>query len=309
MIKTGIYGSSKLDDPVRKQLLRLLLRHPDVDLRAVASPAGTGIAIADLHPVYAGDTRLTLERQLRIEGLDVLFVIDEENLTPDILEYFDTHPDFKIILLGNAPSSLDGERPADFIYGLPEYYRKALVRGARAAVLPRPEALIIELALLPLAKKGLLPEGAFSMLSLTTSEPERLTAAVEEASRELGTINNAKVSLSIAPAPEAPYERMDLFALVPTKLPIEEIRKIYTEAYEDHSFVHMVDPATEIDEDMRGSNKCLLQLSKTDGADFGTGESLVINATMDALTKGITGNAVHVMDLLFGLLERTGLSI
>ena len=30
---------------------------------------------------------------------------------------------------------------------------------------------------------------------------------------------------------------------------------------------------------------------------------------MDALTKGETGNAVHIMNLLFGLLERTGLSI
>ena len=31
MIKVGIYGSAEVADPVRKQLLRLLLRHPDVD--------------------------------------------------------------------------------------------------------------------------------------------------------------------------------------------------------------------------------------------------------------------------------------
>ena len=40
MIKVGIYGSASLDDPVRKQLLRLLLRHPDVELMAVAAPSG-----------------------------------------------------------------------------------------------------------------------------------------------------------------------------------------------------------------------------------------------------------------------------
>ena len=36
---------------------------------------------------------------------------------------------------------------------------------------------------------------------------------------------------------------------------------------------------------------------------------LTVKATLDALTKGCTGNAVHLMDLMFGLYERTGLSI
>ncbi len=85
MIKVGIYGPEQIDSPKRKQLLRLLLRHPDVDLRAVASPAGNAVPLAELHPVYAGETRLTLERELRIDNLDVLFVIDEINLTNEIL--------------------------------------------------------------------------------------------------------------------------------------------------------------------------------------------------------------------------------
>ena len=57
-----------------------------------------------------------------------------------------------------------------------------------------------------------------------------------------------------------------------------------------------------IDEDLRGSNKCLIQLSKD-------GDTLVVESSLDAMTKGCTGNAVHLMDLLFGLHERTGLSI
>ena len=75
MIKAGIYGSASLADPVRKQLLRLLLRHPDVYLRAVASPAGNTVPLAELYPVYAGETDLTLERVLDLDGLDLLFVI------------------------------------------------------------------------------------------------------------------------------------------------------------------------------------------------------------------------------------------
>ncbi|MDE6854810.1 MAG: hypothetical protein K2J38_07100, partial [Muribaculaceae bacterium] len=136
MIKAGIYGSASLADPVRKQLLRLLLRHPDVDLRAVASPAGNTVPLAELYPVYAGETSLTLERVLNLDGLDLLFVIDQENLTPEILAKKESDPDFRIIVLGYA-DGFRAERPEGWIYGLPELNRKPLVRGAHAAYGPR----------------------------------------------------------------------------------------------------------------------------------------------------------------------------
>ena len=125
MIKVGIYGSGTLVDPVRKQLLRLLLRHPDVDLCAVASPGGNTVPIAELHPVYAGETELTLERVLNLDGLDVLFVIDSENLNDMILDKYRNDPEFRLIVLGNADDLLDGDR-GDMVYGLPEYYRRLL---------------------------------------------------------------------------------------------------------------------------------------------------------------------------------------
>ena len=106
MIKVGIYGPEQIDSPKRKQLLRLLLRHPDVDLRAVASPAGNAVPLAELHPVYAGETKLTLERELRIDNLDVLFVIDESNLTNEILAKYENDPEFRLILLGDCPKNL-----------------------------------------------------------------------------------------------------------------------------------------------------------------------------------------------------------
>ena len=56
------------------------------------------------------------------------------------------------------------------------------------------------------------------------------------------------------------------------------------------------------DVDLRGSNKCLIQL-------YAEGNKLHVRASIDALTRGVTGNAVHIMNLLFGLYERTGLSI
>ena len=92
MIKVGIYGPDAVNDPIRKQLLRLLLRHPDVDLRSVASTAGNAMPLAELHPVYAGETKLTLERVLDMDNLDVVFVIDEENVTPAIISVSYSRP-------------------------------------------------------------------------------------------------------------------------------------------------------------------------------------------------------------------------
>ena len=300
MIKVGIYGSAAVNDPVRKQLLRLLLRHPDVDLRAVASPGGNTAPIAELHPVYSGETELTLERVLNLDKLDVLFVIDEENLTPDILDRYGSDPDFRLIVLGRAPRLFAGAAPLQLVYGLAEYNRKALVRGERGSVSPSPEAMLIELALFPLAKSAML--NADVTLSIATTEPD-VAPAVAEARALLAEVQpSLSAVLKAEVLPPAPYERLDLTARLDTPIALEEIAKLYEETYSDHNFTYLIAGSGGVDEDLRGSNKCLIQLSKED-------DTLTINASMDALTKGVTGNAVHLMNLLFGLYERTGLSI
>lgn len=298
MIKVGIYGPDAVNDPIRKQLLRLLLRHPDVDLRSVASTAGNAMPLAELHPVYAGETELTLERVLDMDNLDVVFVIDEENVTPAIMTKFEGDTDFRLIIMGEGDPTryIDNET---IVYGFPEWQRKAMVRGARAARSASPEALLIETALFPLAKNALLP----ATVDCTMATDTRTLPAVHEAEAVLGRIQKGwqgKINLTNLPA--APYERLDLVAKLDTPISIDEIERLYNTAYDDHNFVHIVPGHGPIEEDLRGSNKCLIRLSKE-------GQTLTINASMDTLTRGITGNAVHIMNLLFGLYERTGLSI
>jgi len=295
MIKVGIYGSSTIDDPVRKQLLRLLLRHPDTDLRSVASPAGNTVPLSELYPVYAGETDLTLERVLKLDGLDVLFVIDEENIRPEILEKYENDTNFRLIVLGKAPETISKET---MTYGLAEYNRKALVRGARAAVSPRAEAMLIELALFPMAKNGLL--GDYVQLILSgQARPKAIDEAIDFLKKLQADFSPALYTDVSEPAP---YKRLDLKLKMSTPLAIEEIQRIYDEAYADHNFVYTIPGTGVIDEDLRGSNKCLIRMHREDGM-------LNVDASLDALTKGCTGNAVHIMNLMFGLHERTGLSI
>lgn len=302
MIKVGIYGDATVQDAVRKQLLRLLLRHPDVDLRAVGSPAGNTIPLAELHPVFADETELTLERVLPLDGLDLLFVIDEENLTDEILQKYADEPDFRLIVLSRC-HNLRANMPENLVYGLPEVFRKDLVRGARGAVCPSAEAMLLELALLPLAKNALL--NADVEAEIATNRPGELEISVAEARRLLQQVQpSSDCRIDAKAISEAPYERLDASLSISTPIAIEEIERIYREAYSDHSFVHIIPGKGPVDEDLRGSNKCLIRLD----SDPENGK-LLIYASLDALTKGCTGNAVHVMDLLFGLYERTGLSI
>ena len=138
---------------------------------------------------------------------------------------------------------------------------------------------------------------------MASNRPETLADAASEAEVTLAKVQPSFNShISISALPPAPYERLDLEAKLDTPIAIEEIERLYNEAFSDHNFVYLLPGETCLDEDLRGSNKCLIQLAREGG-------TLTIRATLDALTKGCTGNAVHIMDLLFGLHERTGLSI
>ena len=293
MIKAGIYGPSTNESALRKQLLRLLLRHPDVDLRAVAAPGATGIPLAAMHPVYTGETDLRLESVVDVDALDVLFVIGEDMLTPDAIRKLDEDPEFRVIVLGRAPMLRAGH--GRFEPGFAEWNRKALVRGA--AVSPSAEALLMATALFPLAKNWLLGADVEAVVSAgaeTEDSPAEATALLKAVQ---GSFDAA---IKLARKGAATYERLDLTVEMPAS--VERIIENYREAYSDHGFVYIIPGTDGIDEDLRGSNKCLLQI-------FSRGDRLVVNASADILTRGNAGNAVHLMNLLFGLQERTGLSI
>ena len=63
----------------------------------------------------------------------------------------------------------------------------------------------------------------------------------------------------------------------------------------------MTDKAPDL-KDVVNTNKCILHLEKVDG-------KLLITSVIDNLVKGASGQAVHNMNLLFGLHERVGLRL
>ena len=82
---------------------------------------------------------------------------------------------------------------------------------------------------------------------------------------------------------------------------IEEIKRIYNEYYDDHSFVFITDKNPDLKQ-VINTNKCLIHLEKHD-------DKLLIVSMIDNLLKGASGQAVHNMNLLFGLEETVGLRL
>jgi N-acetyl-gamma-glutamyl-phosphate reductase len=78
----------------------------------------------------------------------------------------------------------------------------------------------------------------------------------------------------------------------------------YRDAYRDAAFVRVVDPAKRLPavQDVAGTNFC--DVSPVVDPSGGT---LVVIAVLDNLLKGAAGQAVQVMNLVFGLPEEAGL--
>ena len=84
-------------------------------------------------------------------------------------------------------------------------------------------------------------------------------------------------------------------------LDIQTIYKLYESYYERDSFTHIVERPVELKQ-VVNTNKCLIHLEKY-------GNKLLITSVIDNLLKGASGQAVHNMNLLFGLAETVGLQL
>ena len=84
---------------------------------------------------------------------------------------------------------------------------------------------------------------------------------------------------------------------------LDMLRSLYEEYFDDHNFVFLVDRPVGV-ADVENTNKCLIRLSR----DEGSGQVTVV-AVMDGLIKAGVGNAVHAMNLMFGLYECIGLAL
>lgn len=70
MIKAGIIGGAGY---TAGELIRLLINHPDVEIKFVNSSSNAGNKITDVHEGLYGETDLVFTDELPFDTIDVLF--------------------------------------------------------------------------------------------------------------------------------------------------------------------------------------------------------------------------------------------
>jgi N-acetyl-gamma-glutamyl-phosphate reductase len=320
MIKVGIIGGSGY---TAGELIRILMFHPNATLDFVYSTTNAGKPLSIAHHDLMGDIEMNFTDQVN-PNVNVVFLCLGHGKSKAFLEQHQFSNDTKIIDLGNdfrltKDAEFDGKQ---FVYGLPEL-NKAAIKSANYIANPGCFATAIQLALLPLAKNGLLNEdvhinattgstGAGVSPSETTHFSWRNNNMSHYKAFEhqhLGEINQSIQQLQAGYPNELLFvpNRGDfargIFATLYTNIEesLEDIVTKYEAYYADQPFVTVTTTNINMKQVVQ-TNKCIISLMKK-------GNRLLITSIIDNLTKGASGQAIQNMNLLFGLDETTGLHL
>ena len=315
MIRVGIAGAAGY---TAGELIRLLVNHPHVELKYAQSGSHKGEPI---HSVHSDMIYLDMTFQdIDFESIDLLFICMghgnsakflAENPVPERVKIIDLSNDFR--LKADA---------GEFVYGAPELNREQ-IKGSRAVANPGCFATSINLALMPLAKAGILPEEV-NVVGITgsTGAGQKPTQDTHFSNRNsnlsnykvfthqhLGEIGETLVAAGahegtdIAFVPVRGCHTRGIMSDVVVRLDesLEEIVEIYKSYYATHPFVVVSDKAVYMKQ-VVNTNYCFLSLQKE-------GRKLLITSVVDNLLKGASGQAVQNMNLMFGLDEMEGLRL
>ncbi len=150
MIKVSIVGGTGY---TAGELLRILLRHPNVQIESVISSTSAGTPVAEMHRDLVGETDLMFTD--RFHQPDVIFLCLGHGLSRSFLQENNVPATCRVIDLGNdfRNEPFFGDR--EFVFGLCELNRDQ-IRSCHNVANPGCFATSILLALLPLAAHNLL---------------------------------------------------------------------------------------------------------------------------------------------------------
>ncbi|MBO6251982.1 MAG: hypothetical protein J6N71_11625 [Muribaculaceae bacterium] len=302
MIKTGIIGD---ESSTMAWLIELLLLHPDMKLSWVSDAQGqlTGKQVAQVFPRFVGDTALAFVSVPPLDATDLVFLCCEDGLKrlPQELPS-------SLRIIDMSPSRLC---PDGYTYGLCEMNRKFMVHDCYRVACPSGSAMGVLLGLLPLARRALLTADV-EVCSTISCMPGKKAYPMPESNADpesleyvLGVLQpgfDKHLRMScVRQSPQDCVEGVATHLEVPgCGLPLDELKQIFVDYYDDHNFVFVTDRRLPLHA-VAGTNKCYVSLEKE-------GDRLLIDTILDTRLKGTAGNAVHVMNLLFGLHERVGLA-
>lgn len=312
------------------ELLRLLVNHPYVELKHLVSQTFSGRKISDVWPHLKNVCDLLLVapdiKQIAAQSEVVFLALphhETQKIVPDLIgktKIIDLSADFRLKdqnmytkYYGHAHAYAEGL--SQFVYGLTEFNKEQIAASWNIAN-PGCFAIVSQLALLPLRKliqnvsifavTG--SSGSGKNLKEETHHPTRdhnissykigVHQHIPEIIQTLG-ISESQITFVPTSGPFARGIHLTAFVDVQQSFPQEEITDLFEKTFEKTPFVRFkknVQLAHVI-----GSNFC-------DIAIHFAGGKLVVQAVIDNLVKGASGNAIQNMNIMCGFDETVGLN-
>ncbi len=336
MIKVGIVGGTGYTGV---ELLRLLVRHEQVELRLISSRGEAGRPVSDLFTNLRGHTDLHFSEPDidALAGCELVFFATPNGVAmqsvPELLargvRVIDLAADFRL-RDARAWSRWYGQEHAcaelldAAVYGLPELNREE-IREARLVANPGCYPTAVSLGFLPLLRAGVVLPGSLiadaksgvsgagrsaAVASLYSEAAENFKAYGVAGHRHLPEIRQTleqlageAVGLVFVPhlTPMVRGIHASLYARL--RSGTLDLQALFEDCYDDEPFVDVL-PAGSHPEtrSVRAGNYCRIAVHRPQD-----GDTVVVLAVIDNLVKGAAGQAIQNMNLMFGLDERLGL--
>jgi N-acetyl-gamma-glutamyl-phosphate/LysW-gamma-L-alpha-aminoadipyl-6-phosphate reductase len=342
-MRIGIIGGTGY---VGGELLRLLLMHPQVEVRMVTSRQVVGEYVFNSHPNLRGLTQLKFVPMDVAElqkSCDWVFTATPHggsvNLVPKLLEaglkVIDMSADFR---LKDAAAyekwygwkHANPETLKEAVYGLPELHREE-IKKTRLVACPGCMATATTLALVPVVKAGFVEKnrivadlkvgssGAGSKPTVASHHPERFGGVrpykvvghrhIAEVEQELNALSPQHVTVSFSP--HAVNMVRGILATVhtfPTQpITSKDVWKALRAAYEGEPFIRFV-------KYLKGCYQ-LPDPKITQGTNYCDigfeidehANRLLLFSAIDNMVKGASGQGVQCLNIMMGIDETMGL--
>lgn len=335
MIQAGIFGVTGYTG---YELVRILAKHPDVQVQFATSQSFAGKWLADVYP-QAPHLPLIDKTDAPLETVDVLFLCLPHAAAAATAvralnaggKVIDLSADFRLSDPAVYAQWYGREHPAPellgtAVYGLTEWAREQLP-GADLVAVPGCYPTSVLLGLRPLLAANLPLTGP-----IIADSKSGVSGAGRQANDTTHFMNVAdnfapyKIGRAHRHLPEMEqvmqWWQPDAPPLIfsPHLLPVPrgilstiyvtitgdwtlgDVAALYTEMYASEPFVCVLPPGqTPTLAHVTHTNKCVIGLAQAD-------HTLIITSAIDNLIKGAAGQAVQDMNVMFRLDETTGLS-
>lgn len=324
------------------ELVRLLIQHPKVDLKTITSSSRAGELFSSVHPHFESlaDMELQPTEALGDYDLDLVFLalphgvsmkfIKEKDL--DNYRIIDLSGDFRLVSADSYEKWYNMEHVSASLidqaaFGISELFRDD-IRNADLVANPGcyPSAAIFALA--PLLKNDLIEPtnitvdsksgvtGAGSSASEKTHFPEvfgnfsayglrdhRHTPEMEQALERYTGRERPQILFTPHLLPIDRGILATVYATPKKSVTADMLQETVNRFYYKEHFIRTVDAPPQV-KHVRGSNFCDLFVTYDERTN-----KIIAVSTIDNLMKGASGQAVQNMNIMLGLIERSGLEI